>query len=126
MCQGGVWLPSTGTRSTLKERIGVGVEELSVTGGEGHLSVPAAPVEQPEQGEQPRPGAVALVHGVGIESSVFAKLLVESGDGVVLGEHRVVGHQPLVLGIQQEHQPQQGGEQTPVDVLRLLAGDLRE
>ena len=83
-------------------------------------------VEQPEQHEELRPGAVALVHRVGMEGRVLAQPLVEAGERVVAREGLSLGQQVPLLGVEQEDEPQDDGEQRVVDVVGTLGQRLAQ
>ncbi len=72
------------------------------------------------------PGAVALVHRVRVERGVLAQALVEARRGVVAQEGLVLGQHVPLLGVEQEDEPQEDGEQRPVDLVRVLGERLAE
>ena len=82
-------------------------------------------MDEAKQHEKLRPGAEALVHGVGVERGVFAQAPVEAGERVVAGEGLVLRQHAALLGIEQEDQPQDDGEQAAVDVVAVPAGGER-
>ena len=115
----------------MQEREGERIEQLATTAA--HPAGAIAGVDKAEQGQEAMPSAVALVHRVGVQRRVFQKSGVKGAHAVALvvegPRHRVVarGDQGAVLGIEQEHQPHQHGEQAAIHMLRLLlrqAGDL--
>ena len=57
-------------RPTLKKRELVGIEELAVAGREPQASVATAVEDESEEGEQPRVGAVPLVHHVRVAAGI--------------------------------------------------------
>src|SRR5690606_10749748 len=116
-------LPAAGAGAPLEEGIGVGIEEPAGAGGQVERALGAAGVDQAKERTEPGPGAEALVHGVGVAAGVLAEALVEAGDRVALGVDRALGHEPLILGVEQEDQTQQHGEEAAVDVLGVLAGE---
>ena len=89
-------------------------------------AVAAAVVDQAEERQQLRPGAVALVHRVGVAAGVGAQPLEEAGDRVVVGVDRVAGEQAAVLGVEEEHEPHEDGEQAGVDLVRVVGEHLAE
>ncbi len=110
----------------LQEGVGVRVEELAAALGQLHLPVRAAVVNQAEEGEEAGPGAVALVHRVGVEAGVGAELLEEAGDPVVLGVGGLLRHHPPLFSVEEEDQAHQRGHQAAVDPLRIVAGDVTQ
>ena len=87
---------------------------------EAHRAGLGAVVDHAEQGEELRPGAVALVHGVGEERGVLAQPLVEAGERVVAQERLVLGQHVPLLGVEQEDEPQDHREQRVVDLVGVL------
>ena len=90
-----------------EEGIAVRVEQIALAGRQLQAAVAAAVVDQAEEGQELRPGAVALVHRVGMPAGVLAEPLEEAGDRVILLVDLVVGEERTVLGVEDEHQPQQ-------------------
>ena len=72
------------------------------------------------QGEELRVGAVALVHGVGVQGGVLAHSLVEARHRVGAQEDLALGQHVAFLGVQQEHEAQHHGEQAPVDLVGIF------
>jgi hypothetical protein len=97
-----------------------------VAGGEVEAVVGAAGVDEAEQGQEPGPGAEALVHGVGVAAGVLAQALVQAADAVVGGPGRLAGHEAAVLGVEQEDEAHEDGEQAAVDLLGVVAGEVAE
>ena len=118
-------LPGAGTGAALEEREAVGVEQDAVT--RRHVKSPAtgAVVDHAEEDEQLRPGAVALVHRVRVEGVVLAQPLVQPRERVVAQERLVLGQHVALLGVEQEHEPQDHGEQRAVDLVGVLGERLR-
>ena len=77
-------------------------------------------VDQAEERHEVGPGAIALIHRVGMARLVLDQPGEQAGDRVILDE-QVVGrkHLPL-LGVEQEDQPHQDGEQPFVDLVRSV------
>jgi hypothetical protein len=82
----------------------------------------AALVDQAEQGQQARPGAVTPVHEVVVPGGVLPELGEQAAQPVVLLVDRVLGHQVPVLGVEDEDQAHQRGDEAAVEVLRALSG----
>ena len=79
-------------------------------------------VDEAKQHEQLRPGAEALVHGVRVEGCVFAQALVEAGERVVPDEGLVLRQHAALLGVEEEDEAQDHGEQSAVDVVAIAFG----
>ena len=62
--------PPDTPRPALKKRELVGIEELAVAGREPQASVATAVEDESEEGEQPRVGAVPLVHRVRVAAGI--------------------------------------------------------
>ena len=77
--------------AALQELVAVRVEEDAVPGREPQPCRFGAVVDHPKQGQESCPGAVALVHRVGVERGVGPQPFVEAGKGVVAFEGPVVG-----------------------------------
>ncbi len=109
--------------AAFEERELLGIEQLAAArlhevGLDGRL------MDQPEQREQPAPGAAPLVHGVGIERGVLDQAGVEAAHriarlvdfaGAAVGAR---GQQVAVLGVEHEDEPHQDGEQALVEMSR--------
>ena len=106
--------------AALQELVAVRVEEDAVPGREPQPCRFGAVVDHPKQGQESCPGAVALVHRVGVECCVGPQPFVEAGKGVVAFEGPVVGQQAALFRVEQEHQPQDHGEQTAIDVVAVF------
>ena len=84
-------------------------------------------VDEPEEREQPAPAAAPLIHGVGIERGILGELGVEAADGIArLVDCRAPavgarGQQVAILGVENEDQPHQDGEQALVEMLGPVA-----
>ena len=79
-------------------------------------------VDEAKQHEELRPGTETLVHGVRVERGVFAQALVEAGERVVPDEGLVLRQHAALLGVEQEDEAQNDGEQTAVDVVAIAFG----
>ena len=90
------------------------------------LAALGAVVDHAEEHEQLRPGAVALVHRVRVERGVLAQALVEAGERVVAQERLVLGQHVPLLGVEQEDEPQDDGEQRAVDLVGVLGERLAQ
>ena len=74
-------------------------------------------VDEAEQDEKLRSGAEALVHGVRVERGVFAQTFVEAGERVVAEEDVVLRQGSALLGMEQEDETENDGEEGAVDVV---------
>ena len=110
-------LPGTDLSAALEEAISVGIEERAVTRGEPHLARPGAVVDHAKQDEELGVPAEALVHGVRVERRVFPQPLVEGGERVRAEEGLVLRQHVPLLCIEQEHESQYHGEQSPVHLV---------
>ena len=106
--------------AALEERVAVGVEQHAVAGGHRRLASLRAVVDHAEQDEQLGPGAVALVHRVRVAGVVLAQALVQSRERVVAQERLVLREHVALLGVEQEHEPEDHGQQRPVDLVGVL------
>ena len=113
-------LPGADVRPALEERVAARVEQDAVPGRHPRLAGPRPVVDHPEQGEQLRPGAVALVHRVRVMPGVLAQPGVQGGERVAPGERRLAGQHVAFLGVEEEHEAQQHGEQAAVDEVGVL------
>ena len=114
-------LAPPGPATAFEKREAVGVEQRAVASGQVQTIRLGAVVEQPEQHEKLRPGAVALVQRVGVQRGVLAQALVQAGEGVVAREHLAAGQQVPLLGVEQEDEPQDDGEEGVVNVVGTLS-----
>src|SRR5690606_17877185 len=73
-------------RAALEEREAIRIEQDAMASGEPHLAPFRAVVNHPEQRQQLRPRAVALVHRVRKERRVLAQPIVEAGQRVIAHE----------------------------------------
>ena len=80
----------------------------------------------PEEHEQLRPGAVALVHRVREERGVLAQALVQARERVVAQERLVLRQHVPLLGVEQEDEPQDDGEQRAVDLVGVVGERLAQ
>ena len=117
-------------RAPFKEWEPGGVEEVAAASGHLHLRVFAAVMHDAEKGEQLRPSAVALVHGVRVVLGVGAEPLEKPVDGVVADVKpggafgfRVGGDDAPVFGEEQENQPHEDIEQAGVNVVGVFLED---
>ena len=115
-----VELARPGAAAGFEKREAVGVEQDAVALGEPQSAYGGAVMKEPEQHQELRPGAVALVHRVGVQRRVLAQSLVQAGERVVAREGLVIGQQVAFLGVEQEDEPQDDGEQGVVDVVGTL------
>ncbi len=77
-----------------------------------------AVVDDAEEGDEGGPGAEALVHRVGVAGLVLDEAGEEAGEGVVAGEERALdGEHLALLGVEEEDQPHEDGEQPLVDLV---------
>ena len=83
-------------------------------------------MNEAEERQKLRPRAEARVHRVGIARLIVSQPLEEPRDRVVLLIHVARRHQAAVLGIEDEHQAHQRGEQPAVHLVRLFAQHLRQ
>ena len=104
-----------------EERETVGIEQLAAARLDECAAV--ALVDQPEQREQPAPGAAPLVHRVGIERGVLDQPGVEAAHGIAglvelpRARRRCSdGREVAVLGIEDEDEPHQDREQALVEM----------
>ena len=93
-----------------------------MAGRDAHPPRAGAVVHHAEEREEMRPGAVALIHGVRVKRLVGAQPLEERHQRVVLDERLVlVGQQVPLLGVEQEDEPENHGEQGAIDLVRVLS-----
>src|SRR5260370_873079 len=87
-------------------------------------------MDQADQGDEPPPATDTLVHGVRIERRVLRQPGVQAANriagvvdppGIVVASGR---QQAAVLGVEDEDQPHQHGQQALVEVAGLLTGEL--
>ena len=107
-----------------------GVEEVAAASGHLHLGVFAAVMHDAEKGEELRPSAVALVHGVRVMLGVGAEPLEKPVDGVVTDVEpggafgfRVGGDDAPVFGEEQKNEPHEDVEQAGVNLVRVFLED---
>ena len=79
----------------------------------------AAIIYKVEEREELRPGAVSLVHGVGIAACVGAEPFVKPADRVVVGVHRIGGEECRDPRHRGRRPAQQGGEQAVIDMVGI-------
>ena len=94
--------------------------------GQPHRAGFGAVVDHAEEDEKLRPSTVALVHRVREERGILAQPLVEAGERVVAQERLVLRQHVPLLGIEQEHEPQDDGEQRAVDFVGMLGERLAQ
>ena len=81
----------------------------------------AAEMDQPEQCQQPRPGAEAAVHQiVAVAGNIVAQFLEQAAQSVTLLVMRVRRHQVAILGVEHEDEPHQDGYERGVKPLRIV------
>ncbi len=117
-------LPRARLGPPLQELVPVGIEEDAVALGKPHAVRLGAVVDHPEENEELRPGAVALVHGVGIERRVGAQAVVEARDRVAAQKGLVLGEHVALLGVEEKDETQKNGEERAVDLVGALGEDL--
>jgi hypothetical protein len=83
-------------------------------------------VDHPEEDEELGPGPEALVHGVGVEGGILAETLVEAGEPVVLREGILVGEDVALLGVEEEDEAEDDGEEGAVDLVGIPAEGIGE
>ncbi len=110
-----------GESLALEEREPSRVEEVALPRGDlDELAIGAVvtgpAVDQPEQADQVSPGPVALIHRVGVAPFVLDEPGEQAGDRVVADEEIVAGEGLALLGVKQEDQPHQNGEQPFIDL----------
>ena len=120
------WICRAPDRAAFEEREAVGVEEDAMALGQPHRARLGAVVDHAEEDEELRPGAVALVHRVREERGVLAQALVEARERVVAQERLVLGQHVPLFGVEQEHEPQDDGEQRAVDFVGVLGERLAQ
>ena len=113
-------LPGAAGKTVFEEREPVGIEEVAVARRQMQPVRLGTVVKQPEQHQELRPGAVTLIHRVGMERGVLAQALVKPGQRVVTREGLPGRQQVALLGVEQEDEPQDDGEQRVVDVIGTL------
>ena len=112
--------------AAFEERVAVGVEEMAGAGGHREVGMFAAAVDDAEEGEELRPRAEAVVHGVRVTLGIGAQSLEESTHGVVPDVKPAAGQQPAVFGEEGEHEPEQHGDEPAVDVVGITGGEFAE
>ncbi len=75
-------------------------EEVAPALGQAHFSGLGAVVHHPKEHDELRPGAIAVVHRVGVKAGVLAQAFEEPDDGVVIDEGGVVREQAALLGVE--------------------------
>jgi hypothetical protein len=113
-------LPRRHFGAALEERETVGVEQNPVALRHPDLRRLGPVVHHPEEREQLCPSAVALVHRVRVVGGVVAQALVEPDERVVAQERLVARQHLALLGIKQEHEPENHREQRAVHLVRVL------
>ena len=116
-------LPDTAAAAAFEESEAVRVEQRAAAlrqadGAPGAMGAGAI-VDEAKQHEKLRPGAEALVHGVGVERGILAQALVEAGERVVSREVLVLRQHAAFLRVEQKDQAQDDGEQAAVDVVAV-------
>ena len=110
-------LPGAGTGAPLEEREPVRIEQGAVTRRHMKLPTTGAVVNHAKQGDELRPRAVPLGHGVGVAGVVLAQPLVQPRQRVEAHERLVVREHVALLGVEQEHQPEDHCEERSVDII---------
>ena len=109
-------------RPPLEEGVAVRVEQDAVAGRQSQARRVGAVVDHSKERQQPCPGAVALIHRVGVQCGIGPQPFVEAAQGVVAFEgpvRRVRQKEAAFLRVQQEHQPEDHGKQAAVDVVAV-------
>ena len=75
-----VELARPGAAAAFEKREAVGVEQDAVALGEPQPARRGAVMKEPEQHQELRPGAIALVHRVGVQRRVLAQAFVQAGE----------------------------------------------
>ena len=88
--------------AAFEEGEAVGVEEVAGARRHGEAGVAAAGVDGAEEGEELGPGAVAVVHGVGVAFVVDAEAFEEAVDGVEAGVEGGIWGQAAIFGVEEE------------------------
>ena len=101
--------------------VAIRVEQVSLAGRNPQCTMPSALVDHAEERQQLCPSPETLVHRVGIAALIVAQPLEQPGDRVEVAVDRIGGKQVAVLGVQDEDQPHEHGQQTGVDVVRVFA-----
>ena len=78
-------------------------------------------MDEAEQRQQLRPGAETLVHGVRPDGGVGAQPGEQAAQRIMLLVDGMAGHQPAVLGVEDEDHPHQGRNQPSVEAVGTLA-----
>jgi hypothetical protein len=73
-----------------------------------------------EDGEKTRPSGEALVHMVRVALDIGAKLIEKTLDGVAPKVEFAARHEAAVLGVEEEDEAQEGGDEAAVNLLRVL------
>ncbi|MFF3158530.1 hypothetical protein [Streptomyces sp. NPDC057910] len=104
-------------------RVGGGVEDRTVVGGEAEFGVVDAAVDGVEEGDQPVPGGGGVLqgrHAFGVRAGL--ELGAQEAGGVGAGVHLVVGgEQAALLGEEEEDDAHHHGDGAPVDLARADA-----
>ncbi|MFT3879466.1 MAG: hypothetical protein QM703_07380 [Gemmatales bacterium] len=77
-------------------------------------------MHQTKQRQQLCPRPIPLIHRIGVPASILLQAFIQPGDGIVLEVHLIIRHQAAIFGIEQEHQPQQHGQQAEVDLVGVV------
>ena len=72
------------------------------------------------------PGAIAVIHGVGVVFIVGTQAFEEAMDRIMAHVEIRAGHEAAVLGIEQKHHSHEDIEQAAVDIIRVLGKDLTQ
>lgn len=112
--------------TAFKEKVAIGIKQVSFARRDLHPSVAAARTDQPKQRQELRPRAVALVHGVVIAARVGTEPFVKPSHRVVVGVHRIGRKKCTILGIQHKDKTQQGRQKTVINMIGISREDLAE
>ena len=113
-----------GADAAFEKREAVGVEEAPFARGEPERIAPAARMDQPEEREEARPGAIAAVHQiVAVPGGIVAQFLEQPAQPVILLVQRVGRHQVAILGIEHEDEPHQHRNEPGIEKLRVVRGE---
>ena len=82
----GMLTASLACAAAFKEEIAIWIEKVTLARRDAQGSVAAAAIDQPEQCEQLRPRAKALIHGVWVAAIVDSQPLIQPRDRVIVRE----------------------------------------
>ncbi len=119
-------LPRAAAAPPLEKLEAVGVEERAVAGWQVHPRRSGAVVDHAEQCQELRPGPVALVHRVRVERRILAQPFEETCQGIGAEERLVLGQHLSLLGIEEEDEAQDDGQERAVDLVGMLGQGLAQ